>query len=685
MKLLFPLIGILTGIFILSLNIFLIYPWFQGQGPVNLGSIEVSYVSMGRFLVDYYPHLSFAPYWYFGFPFHLFYTPILPVLEAVLNQLGHIPLWQAYRFISGAGYVLAPVSLFLFAWVLTKRFVPGVLAGLFYSLLPSLFYFVLPSGEVAADTISRLDGFFDPRRLVIMARWGEGPHTFSLAFLPLAGLFYLLLLENKKRRYLFLFAFFAGLTALTNAVGFYALILLLMAVFFGHWVKQTQAFNQLVRQSFLALAVTYGLIAFWYNLSFFKTFFSEGGGVLQNYLNMLPWGLVGMGLGLAGLFFFFQKVVKQKSLIIASFWFLALFLIVYVYYTSAPPEISEQRLEFAPQALRLMTEADMALAVLLAAIFGAFISFLEKKIKFGKTLGNSLGLLVILGLVIYGYSYLPYGQKAVSGEVDLTKTGEYEVASWLTKNTNVKKGERVYTAGNYGFYLNWFSDVWQLRGGLYQAKTHYWPEHIFYQVNHGTNPEIALDWLKISNIKYLVVNTVASRELYKDYEVPDKFLDLPEVYNEGGDIIYQIPLKDSSPAKLVDLKFLEKYKVPKKADDKMPIQSYANWLDQSQPVDFEVINNDTFKLKGRINPGQAILVQMTYDRGFQASSGKGSVKISKDPLGFMILTSGQTGDFEITLSHGKTWDVWLGFLITVGTLVCLSFAFYKTRKNENSK
>jgi hypothetical protein len=670
-KLIFFIFGLIGGLAILGVNFWLIYPWFFGQGPVNLGSIEVSYVSMARFIVDFWPHLSWAPYWYFGFPFHLFYTPLLPFFEVVLNKLGGLSFWQAYRIVSGAGFVLAPVSLFLFTWSLTKKIVPGILAGFLYTFLPSLFYFILPSGEVAADIISAEPKFFDPRRLVILARWGEGPHTFSLMFLPLAGLFYLRVLEKGKWWDVVLAALFLGLTALTNAIGFYATILLLLAIFFSELVKKPKANKRIIKLSLLTGALAYGLIAFWYNLSFVGTFFGEGGGVLKNYLYLFPWGYVFLIIGGMGLYYFFKKAIKNREIIVSLAWFTILFLIVYVYYTSAPSSLPELRIQLVPQALRLMTEVDMALSVFLATVFGVFLSFLEKKHKGTLMIGNLIGLFLIGGILSYGLLYFPSSQKAVSGEVDLSRTGEYEIASWLADNVGQEKGERVYVVGNYSFFLNYFTDIWQVNGGLYQAMTHYWPGHLYYQVNQGKNKEIAMSWLKAANVKYVVVNTGASRELYKDYKFPEKFEDLEIVYEEKGDIIYELPLKTTGPVKVVDLGAMASLGAPKKADDKPPIFAYEGWLEKSSPASFEMINNDFYKIRAQVDSGEGILVQMTYDKGFRASSEQGKIGIKRDPLGFMVLVPLKAGEYEITLKHGRVWPLWLGYLTTMGTMASL--------------
>lgn len=671
-------VGLLAAILLAWLNFQIIQPWFSGNGPLNLGSIEVSYVSMARFLVEFKPHLSFAPYWYFGFPFNVFYTPLLPFLEAIFFQTQNLTYWQAYRLVTGAGFILAPVSLSLLAWYLTKKVLPAFVTGLAYTFLPTIFDFILSSGEVAQDSISKV--ILDPRRLVILARWGEGPHILALVFLPLAGLFFSAVLKKPKPLRMFLTALFISLTAMTNAVALYGLLILLLAIFFSQWVAKPKDISQNLKLSLFTGLLTYGLIAWWYNLPFIKTFFSEGSGVVGNYIAFFPWGyllFLGVGIGL----WWVMKKINFQPLTISLVWVLIIFAIVYIYYTSAPPEFSEQRLEFAPQALRLMTEVDMGLSLFLGCLLAGLTKFLEKKHWLVLLVGNLLVLVLAGGLVGYGLNYLPYGRQAVYGSIDLGTTAEAEIAQWLNEKVDQKKGERVFLAGNYAFYLNYFTNIWQLRGALYQAKTHWWPEHIYYQLNHGKSKDIALAWLKISNIRYLVVNTPTSRELFKDFKVMDKFDDLKLVWENRGDLVYEVPLLDSAPVKIVNRENWGKLETPKKADDKEPILAYNQALDQSKQGSFEVINNDTYQLKAKLEPGEAILVQLTYDLGFKAKSNLGRVKVTKDVLGFILLIPGKAGEQEITLSHGRSFGIWLGYIITLITIgIFIYWAIIKNKK-----
>jgi len=275
-RLILRVFGIVVGSFFVGyLGWSVVRGWFGGQGPANLGSIEVSYVSMGRFLVDY-GWKSWAPFWYFGFPFHLFYTPLLPVLEWFLNFKAGMHLWEAYRLVTGWAYILAPISVFLLGWVLSRRWIAGLVSGILYSVGPSIFAFL--EREVRADQFSPLaSGFIDPRRFVILVRWGEGPHLLSLVFLPLVGAFFA---EYLRRRRFFLLVAAAVtfvLTALSNALGFMGSLLLVGSIAFVQYAQQPRERRQIVKLSLLFGFVGLGLLSFWYNLSFLGSFFAEGG------------------------------------------------------------------------------------------------------------------------------------------------------------------------------------------------------------------------------------------------------------------------------------------------------------------------------------------------------------------------------------------------------------------------
>lgn len=670
--------AVLGGAFIIYLNWLVIRGWFGGQGPANLGSIEVSYVSMGRFLVDFgWPgpfagQASWVPLWYLGFPFHLFYTPLLPVLEWLLHEWQGMHLWTAYRFVTGWAYILSPVSLFFLGWTLSRRWIGGLVAGILYSVGPTIFYFL--ESEVMGDRIS--GSFLDPRRFTILVRWGEGPHILSLVFLPLVGALFTASLRGRHFWFLVLAGLAFVLTAVSNALGMLGALILVGSIAFVRYAQQAKRHVEIASWTALFVAVGFGMASFWYNLSFIRNFFGEGGTAANIYISLFPWGWLAGVFTAAVLYFLIRKVLKNFGVAVALVWFALVFCVVYVYYASAPSQTPQLRIELLPQALRYMAQVDMAFSVLVGVLVSWLVRLIGKRSIIAEIFLTILLAGASLSALAYIQPFLGKSADASSKVVDLSRSREKVIADWTNEHVDREKGERVFVPGNYGFYLNWFSDVWQLRGGLYQAATHYWPDHIHYQLANGKDAEVARAWLVSINAKYIVVTGPGSSELYREMKNLERFLDLTPLYEEQGDIIYEVPLVRDSPAKPVRLDALRSLSTPSKADDKDALLAYADWVEGSSlsEADFRMLDHDSYTLTGRVDEGEALLVQMTADPGWSAlrrDTSRGElrrVRTGSDPLGFLLLYP-EPGDFSIELTHRSTWKQWLGYATSLATLV----------------
>lgn len=671
------------------LNFLIIKNQFIGNLSANIGSIEISYVQMAKFWVE--GGGVWQPLWYLGYPWHVFYTPVLPALEVIAQILLGYTFGHAYRIISAIAYILVPVSVYLFVWQISKSKAGALIAGLIYTFVPSIIAVLF--SEVALDSLT---GGLEPRRFAILVRWGEGPHTLALVFLPLFGVFASRFLESAKGRDsqfrdLILAAFFLGLVAMTNAIAMWAAVILVLAFILSAISRSMTEIISVFKKIFLVFITTLGLIGFWYNLPFLQTFFREGGGALSNWLFLFPWRLILMLLvGMAIVRIVNKFTGKYNGLSLAIYWFLMLFLIVYIYYFSG-----EDRIEYAPQALRLNTEVDLALSVLVGVIISnLFRLFLNQKGKF-KLAGYFLAVIVFLvpiGVIAPKaaslISQLPkHALPLKDGAIE--KTREYESAMILAELTR-GTDQRVLTPGNFSFWLNYFVPVEQLRGALYQSSVHFWPEHIYYQVTNGFDSQITLDWLKIANIGKLVYGS----ELYGDYKVPkDKFDSvLKELQNINGIVYYEVPLKNDSLAKLVDYQNILSIKKPKNAIDQEPINRYVDAVEakSSERLKAEKVSRSHLRIWGKIAKGEGVLVQNTYDRGWQAKvprqgsgssvprqdSGPSGWKVMRDKFDFMVLVPrGQIGsegqNFVVDLVYKRPLTVYLGYMITFVSIILI--------------
>jgi hypothetical protein len=83
-----------------------------------------------------------------------------------------------------------------------------------------------------------------------------------------------------------------------------------------------------------------------------------------------------------------------------------------------------------------------------------------------------------------------------------------------------------------------------------------------------------------------------------------------------------------------------------------------------------MVDNDTYHIKGTVGNGEGILVQMAYHAGWHAKdniTGKG-IAIKADPMGFIALYPAE-GAVDITLTHGRVWDEWVGYGVSVATVL----------------
>src|SRR5205807_1233685 len=118
---------------------------------------------------------------------------------------------------------------------------------------------------------------------------------------------------------------------------------------------------------------------------------------------------------------------------------------------------------------------------------------------------------------------------------------ERRVALWLADH--LRPGERAFLSGDHAFWLNVFANVPQVRGGQDFSAVDPWPAHAAYQINTGPDVAISKLWLEALSVRYLVVTTPSSSDVFHDFTNPAKFDGtFPVVFDERGVRIYEVPL-----------------------------------------------------------------------------------------------------------------------------------------------
>lgn len=666
---------VLLPALLIALNAWLVRGWFTGEYPSDLGAIDTAYVQAGRFVSELLGASHWVPYWYGGFPLHVLYNPVFPHLAWALQAVTHWPFGQVERTLGAVGYVLTPAALYVFLRALTRR--PGVAlaAGLAATFLPSLSYLLFRDANgVGPGDYAALYGY-GPWRFAQLTMFGEATHTFAMPFVPLAGWGFVRLFQRVGFGRAVTAGALLALVALSSMIAFFAALLLVTALTTAELFAGRLKPGQVLTAGGAAALVAAGLAAFWFNPQFLSASFAfgEGGSILGNYLKGV--GLVPLSAALvfAALFWIFHRRVRLAPMLAGLFWFVPLFLFAFVWYRA--------RIALAPQPIRYIPEMDLALLVLAAGVVSAVLSYLPKR-SVGWVIGATVTLALIAVAVLPGRAFFSEGPKRTEPR-DAPISESYEYQS-VTRVAQTAGSQRVYVSGNNAFYLNAFTDTPQLRGALDQAALNRWWPHLSYQlltneasISRGQARAVAEAIVQAEDLGYVLVETAGSGDPFKtDWKHPEVYAAWTPVWTERGDTLYRAPLKLPGPFQVVDRSAAARLKPPSNGADLSALAAYAAWVDgRAEPVQsFAWRKPGRADIQATIRSGQALSAQLTYAAGWRAKSSVGGhPRVRSDALGNLVVEGLPEGSQTITLSYGKPLMVYVGYVLTLLTLIALAF------------
>lgn len=380
---------LLMALGLVALNVAVVYPLFMGEYTQYMGSIEAVFIADARFIAQNFPHLSWNPLWYLGFPFRFFYPPIFHYSVGLIHKL--VPMFSVariYRLLTATLYALGPATLYLFVQYLLRKPVPAFIAAIIYSLAPSVAY-VLTEVRDLASAFN-----FAPDRLIVLIRFGEGPHVSTLTVLPLTLIAFLYALRKPSYKSYVVASVLTAVVPLLNwpstislAITTFALVL--SEAFLGGAVEK-------IKRSILIILTAYGLAAFWLTISYVKVTLGfasgEGSGLLGNYPRLFPAMIIVLPLAFVILSWLFERVpaYQRQVLIMLVVWIGWFSLIVFSWYLFGRT--------YAPQPNRFVPEIDMGVAILLG-LMGSHVY--EKISAKGRRASRALGLLFVAVLFAF--------------------------------------------------------------------------------------------------------------------------------------------------------------------------------------------------------------------------------------------------------------------------------------------
>ncbi len=636
---------------LLWINLYIARDFFSGQ-TAYMNSMHGFWVAMARRGSGWF-HPAWWPYWDCGMPFEAAYAPLVPALTAAWAAVMRVSDVIAFSSVTGLAYLLAPVSLFLLAWGLTRAAGTSFFAALFYSL-------VSPTQLITPDGDFHWNRIWEARRMFLVTLWDDTPHLAALALLPLAMLFLVLAVEKRRRIYAAAAAVAIAAMAMASAFGpvmaAIAALALLSASPAGEWKRRALWIGGI------------GVYAYLMAMAFMPPSVLSAIRESSSVSDEEKWTLTSLAaiaaavLGWTILRHLFRRYsVDWRMQFFAYFTWIA---------ASVPLAWDYLHRRIMPQPGRYKLEMELGLA--LVAAFGARAILQRVPASIRRAI-----VCILLALAVEQLVEFRKLEKSYLFPVDVKKTVEYRASTWTASNL---PGVRVFFPGSIAQWANAFADVQQFSGGSWSMATNQSQQNAaaaitFEPAARDPDASLSLNWLRAYGVGAIAVSGKNSAEYWKPFVDPSRFDALPALWTDSGVTIHQVPARSTSLAHVVPEAAIVKHP-PKTPEDTAEASRYVAALeDPSLPAATLAWRGEgQMRIRATASPGQAISVQEGYHPGWHATVAGARREIFKDGLGLMWLRPECNGACEIVLDYTGGWELWICRVISYAAMAGLVVA-----------
>jgi hypothetical protein len=558
-------------------------------------------------------------------------------------------LWpvQAYHFYAALFYALGIAGVYLLMRVGTKSRACAWLGAVATSLMSPIFLFM---PRYRGDAWQ-----WQPQRLGVLVKYGEGPHMSALALIPIALAFTWLALEKRRPWAVAAAALFAAGVAANNFYGATALAVFYPTLVWSFWITRQE--KRMVVPAAAIPLLAYGLTAFWLVPSYFRVTAENMKYVSEHGTTWSIWLAVAVAVAYAVSTDRFARARRDRT------W--AVFVAGCVVFFSVNV-LGNFYFNFrvSGEPLRLLPELDMIY------IMAIVLALRWMWVRPGIAL-RGVAIVIVLAAFWTAKGYVRHAWHVFPTWPDYQSRVEYRVTDWLWKNM---PDARAYPTGSVRFWYDAWHDLPQLGGGSEQGLLNGAVEAAQWETNLGAKPEPAILWMQCLGVDAIYVSDQRSQEMFKDFQHPQKLSGvLPVIYNDQqGNLLYKVPRRYTARARVVDRQKLDGLKPPRFNDDVEYLAAYADVIEKGPdaPPSVERNGSDAMLVRAKVQAGQSIVVQESYDPAWQAWAGGTQVPVRKDAMGFMVVDA-PPGYGQVRLEFVTPLENQVGRIVTLLTLLIL--------------
>jgi hypothetical protein len=643
----YPYLLLLT---ILWLNAYIARDFFRVESTAHMNSMHGVWAALARWGGAAWWRPTWWPFWDGGMPFEYTYAPLMPAWTSLIAKHTGVTELRALQAIMGFVYVLGPGALYFSLWRLTHSAGASFAAAAAYSLLS-------PSQLLAPDERFAFSKLWNSERLYLIAVWDEMPHMAALALAPLAVLCLFRIVETRRASWIAGGALIMSAMVYASAFGATLIIVsatcLLAATGFSRAAAALIGITGVFTYLASCVALPPSLI----------TLIREAADSHGHGWTAGSWtALAVVGVVWTILLPLLYRRVTDQYLRFFILFTVTSCLVVWMYVFAGR--------QFVPQPARYKLELSLGLAVTTAFALRLPWSRLRLSLRLALT-----ALLIALA----GEQVIAQRRwaKEVIREKDITRTIEYRAAKWIDEH--ISNDARVMLPGSMAQWLNAFSQRVQWTGSSWATapnRAQQSATDIVY-AERGTI-EASMAWFHAFGVQAVAVSGANSPEFWKPFADKTKYDGkLEEMWSEEDTKLYRVPLRSASLA----------HALPEEArttGDWEDLKRFAAALDTERlpGLDFTWQGRNHALIRGEVQTGEAVSVQVTHHPGWRAVVNGVSTPIARDGIGLMWIRPECRGECTIELAYSGGTELILCRAISALTLIGLwLFLMWSWRTN----